>query len=83
LLNNSAVAHAPDQARESRRDFDRKEPTVHEKQKLIERVVVGLVVSAVSVDVLSAELPRLIPYLVVLALIFVVVRLVLFHTRKW
>lgn len=56
---------------------------MHEKQKLIERVVVGLVVSAVSVDVLSAELPRLIPYLVVLALIFVVVRLVLFHTRKW
>jgi hypothetical protein len=28
-------------------------------------------------------LPRLLPALVVLAIIFVVVRLVLFHTRKW
>jgi hypothetical protein len=56
---------------------------VHEKQKLIERIVVGLVACAVSVDVLSAELPRVMPYLVVLAVIFVVVRLVLYHTRRW
>ncbi len=54
-----------------------------EHHKLIERVIVGLVVCAVSVDVLSAELPRLLPYLVVLTVLFVVVRLVLFHTRKW
>ena len=56
---------------------------MHEKQKLIERVVIGLVAGAVSVDVLSAELPRLLPYLAALAVIFIAVRLVLFHTRKW
>lgn len=56
---------------------------MHENHKLIERAVVGLVASAISVDVLSAELPRLLPYLVVLAVIFIIVRLVLFHTRRW
>jgi hypothetical protein len=56
---------------------------MHENRKLIERAVVGLVACAISVDVLSTELPRLVPYLVVLAVIFAVVRLVLFHTRKW
>jgi len=54
-----------------------------EHSKLIERAVVGLVAGAISVDVLATELPRMIPYLIVLAVIFVVVRLVLFHTRKW
>jgi hypothetical protein len=54
-----------------------------EHSKLIERVVVGLVVCAISIDVLTAELPRVMPYLVILTVIFVVVRLVLFHTRKW
>jgi hypothetical protein len=56
---------------------------MHEKQKLIERVIVGLVASTLAVDILANELPRLVPYLVVLAVIFVAVRLVLFHTRKW
>jgi hypothetical protein len=56
---------------------------VHEKQKLIEHAVVGLVAAAISINVLSTELPRVMPYLIVLAVIFVVVRLVLFHTRKW
>ena len=56
---------------------------MHEKQKLIEHTVIGLVAGAISVDVLSTELPRVMPYLVILAVIFVVVRLVLFHTRKW
>jgi hypothetical protein len=56
---------------------------VHEKQKLIERGVIGLAVCAISVDVLTAELPRLLPYLIALTAVFVVVRLVLFHTRKW
>jgi hypothetical protein len=56
---------------------------MHDNQKLIERVVVGLVAVAVSIDALAAELPRVMPYLVVLAVILVVVRLVLFHTRKW
>ena len=56
---------------------------MHEKQKVIERMVVGLVAAAISIDALAAELPRVMPYLVILAVIFVVVRLVLFHTRKW
>jgi len=56
---------------------------VPENRKHIERFVVGLVACAVAVDVLTAELPRVMPYLVVLAVIFVVVRLVLFHTRKF
>lgn len=56
---------------------------MHEKHKLIERVAVGLVACAISVDVLSTELPHLLPYLIVLAVIFVIVRLVLFHTRQW
>lgn len=56
---------------------------MHDNHKLIERAVVGLVACAISVDVLSAELPRLVPYLVLLAVIFIAVRLVLFHTRKW
>ncbi|MGH2878761.1 MAG: hypothetical protein ACRDK4_04035 [Solirubrobacteraceae bacterium] len=54
---------------------------MHEKQKLIERAILGLVVSAISVNILASELPRLLPYLVILAVIFVIVRLVIFHTR--
>jgi hypothetical protein len=56
---------------------------VHEKPKLIERVVVGVVACAIGVQVLVADLPRLLPYLIILAVIFIAVRLVLFHTRKW
>jgi hypothetical protein len=56
---------------------------MHEKQKLMERVIVGLVAGAISVDVLATELPRLMPYLIVLAVIFVVVRFVFYHTNKW
>lgn len=53
------------------------------EHKLIERVVVGLVACAISINILTTELPKVLPYLIVLAVIFVVVRLVLFHTRKW
>lgn len=56
---------------------------MHERQKLIERAVIGVVVAAIAVDVLASELPRVMPYLVVLAVIFVIVRLVLYHTRQW
>lgn len=56
---------------------------MHENRKLIERLVIGLVVCAIAIQILAAELPRVLPYLVALAVIFVVVRLVLFHTRKW
>jgi hypothetical protein len=56
---------------------------MHDNHKLVEKTILGLVAAAIAVDVLSSELPRLIPYLVVLAVIFVIVRLVLFHTRRW
>ncbi len=54
---------------------------MHEKQKLIERAVVGLVVTAVSLNILSAVLPRLLPYLIVLAVIVGVMRLIWWYTR--
>ena len=54
-----------------------------EHSKLIERCVVGLVACTISLDILSAVLPPLLPYLVVLTVLFVLVRLVLFHTRNW
>jgi hypothetical protein len=56
---------------------------MHDNHKLIEKAVIGLVTAAISVNVLAAALPIVTPYLVVLVVIFVVVRLVLFHTRKW
>lgn len=62
---------------------DLKDKAMPDNHKLIERLIVGLVASAISIDILSSELPRLMPYLIALAVIFVVVRLVLFHTRKW
>jgi hypothetical protein len=56
---------------------------VSEHKKLIERCIVGLVASAISVDILAAALPPLVPYIAILAIVFVLVRLVLFHTRGW
>jgi hypothetical protein len=56
---------------------------MHEPKKQLEHLVVGLVAAAISINILSAELPRLLPDLIVVAVIFVVVRLVLFYTRKW
>jgi len=56
---------------------------MHEKQKPIERVLVGLVAAAVALNILASVLPRLLVPIIVLAAVFVVVRLVLFHTRKW
>jgi hypothetical protein len=56
---------------------------MHDSHKQIERLIVGLATAAISIDALAAELPRVMPYLIGLAVIFVVVRLVLFHTRKW
>lgn len=56
---------------------------MHDKHKFIERAVVGLVAAAIAVDVLATELPRLVPYFIVLAVIFIIVRLVLYHTRQW
>jgi hypothetical protein len=68
LVNNSALAQAC---------------FMHEKQKLIERVIVGLAACAISIDVLATELPRVMPYLIVLAVIFVIVRLVVMYTNRW
>lgn len=48
-----------------------------------ERLLAWLIVGAISLNVLAAVLPRLLVPIVVLAAVFVVVRLVLFHTRKW
>ncbi len=56
---------------------------MHDGHKLIERVVVGLVACAISIDVLAAELPRVMPYVGVLAVIYIIVRLVLYHTNNW
>ncbi len=52
-----------------------------EKSKLIERVVVGLVATAISVDVLTTELPRVLPYLVVLAVVVGVLRLIWWYKQ--
>lgn len=54
---------------------------MHEKQKLIERLIVGLVAVAISTDVLATELPRVLPYLIIVAVIFALVRFVIYHTR--
>jgi hypothetical protein len=56
---------------------------MHEKQKLIERVVIGVVACAISVQLLVAELPRLLPYLIILAVIFIALRIVWFRFRDW
>jgi hypothetical protein len=44
--------------------------------------IVGLVAAAISIDVLTTDLPRVLPYLIVVAVIFVAVWLVLFYTRE-
>ncbi len=54
---------------------------MHDNHKLIERAIIGLVACAISVDVLSTELPRVLPYLLVLAVIVVVVRLIWWYTQ--
>lgn len=56
---------------------------MHDKQKLAEQAVIGLVVASVSINTLTTELPKVMPYLIVLAMLFIVVRLVLYHTNKW
>ena len=51
------------------------------EHKLIERAVIGLVATAISVDVLSTELPRVMPYLVVLAVVVGVLRFIWWYTQ--
>jgi hypothetical protein len=45
--------------------------------------IVGLVAAAVSIDVLATELPRVMPYLTVVAVVFIIIRLVFYHTNGW
>jgi hypothetical protein len=45
--------------------------------------VAWLVVSAIALNILASVLPRLLVPLVVLAVIFVIVRLIWFSTRQW
>lgn len=54
---------------------------MHDKHQLLERAVVGLAVCAISVDILVSELPRLMPYLVALVVLFVILRVVVYVTR--
>ncbi len=53
-----------------------------EHSKLIERVVVGLVATTISIDILSTELPRVLPYLVILAVVLGVLRLIWWFTQS-
>jgi uncharacterized membrane protein YhhN len=46
-----------------------------------ERIVAWLVVGAISLQILARVLPKLLVPLIVLTVLFVVVRVVLFHTR--
>jgi hypothetical protein len=54
---------------------------VKPEHKLIERAVVGLVATSISVDVLSTELPRVMPYFIVLAVVVGVLRLIWWFTQ--
>jgi len=46
-----------------------------------ERIIAWSVVAAISLQILAGVLPRLLPAIVVLAVIYVIVRIVVFHTR--
>lgn len=48
-----------------------------------ERLLAWVVVAAIALQVAANVLPRLLVPIVVLAAVFVVVRMVLFHTRRW
>ncbi|MGH2852712.1 MAG: hypothetical protein ACRDLF_00765 [Solirubrobacteraceae bacterium] len=48
-----------------------------------ERLLWWLIAAVIGLEVLAAMLPRVMPYLVVLAVVFVVVRLVIFYTDNY
>lgn len=48
-----------------------------------DRLIFWLVLSVIGLELAASVLPRLLVPIVVLAVMFVIVRLVLFHTRKW
>jgi hypothetical protein len=47
------------------------------------RLVLLLVASVIGLQLVAEVLPRLVVPIAVLAGVFVIVRLALFHTRKW
>jgi hypothetical protein len=49
----------------------------------MEKLVIYLILGVVSLDILASQLQLVTPYLVVLALVVIVLRLVFFHTRRW
>jgi hypothetical protein len=51
--------------------------------KQLERLIGWLVIGAVAVSVLASELPKLIPFLIILAVAGVIGRLVWFYTQRW
>lgn len=56
---------------------------MHEGKPSWERMLAWLVASAIGLQLVADVLPRLLVPLVVLAGVFVVVRLVWFYTQKW
>jgi hypothetical protein len=52
-----------------------------EKQKTIEHAIVGLVATAIAVNVLTTELPRVLLYLVILAAVIGLLRLIWWFTQ--
>jgi hypothetical protein len=54
-----------------------------DNHKFTERILAWLIATIVVLELLASVLPRVLVPLVVLAAVFVIVRLVLFHTRKW
>jgi hypothetical protein len=48
-----------------------------------QRLAAWFIAAVVALQVLADVLPRLVGPITVLAVIFVIVRLVLFHTRDW
>jgi hypothetical protein len=49
----------------------------------IEQLIIGLVVTVVTLEMLASILPHVLIPIVVLATVVVIVRLVFFHTRRW
>jgi hypothetical protein len=48
-----------------------------------DRLVFWLIVVVIGLELAASVLPRLVGPVVVLAVVFIVVRVVLFHTRNW
>lgn len=56
---------------------------MHDRLKPLERLILGLLISVVTLELLAAVLPHVLVPIIVLATVVVIVRLVFFHTRRW